>query len=157
MRVHVADAEIPLEGVEALDHTADVGLVVNASDLPTLFSRAASGAIWLVLERSPGGVGGGTRTLELVEDDLPALFRSWLRTLLYWQETEGFTAEETVVTLAPAPLCSDPKGLGFGLKARVVGCLEQGPSVREIKGVTLHGLSVQETASGWQGKVVFDV
>lgn len=153
----MTDAEIPVEGVWALDHTADVGLRVEAPDLPTLFSRAASGAMWLALERWPSGESRETRSLDLVEQDLASLLRSWLRALLFWQETEGFVAEETSLVMAPAPMCADPQGLGYGLRARVVGCMDGGSSVREIKGVTLHGLSVAESKAGWEGSVVFDV
>ena len=153
----MTDSEIPLEGVRAFDHTADVGLEVRAPDLPTLFSRAAFGAMWLALERRPRGGERETRSLELVEQDLATLLRSWLRALLFWQETEGFVAEEVSLSMAPAPMCSDPQGLGYGLRAKVSGRMDEGPSVREIKGVTLHCLSVMESQSGWEGSVVFDV
>jgi SHS2 domain-containing protein len=32
-----------------------------------------------------------------------------------------------------------------------------GPSVREIKGVTLHGLRVDQVEGGWRARVIFDV
>lgn len=168
--------EIPVAGVRGLEHTADVGLVVEAPDLSELFLRGALGAMWLVLDRPPvvpgrssptekprtrsSGIlpeGQETRTVELVEEDLPALFRSWLRMLLYWEETEGFVTREADLSFAPAPLCSTSEGLAFGLLAQVRGILDSGPRVREIKGVTLHGLEVRRLKAGWQGRVIFDV
>jgi SHS2 domain-containing protein len=172
---------VPVLGVRELEHTADVGLDISAPDLPQLFRRAALGAMWLVLERdveNPVSAPAGpeaqpfqvgpmperagdslweTRTLELVEADLPALLRSWLRALLFWEETEGFVVVDPVVALVPAPLCSSPTGQAFGLRGQVRGRIDGGPRVREIKGVTLHGLEVREVEGAWLGRVIFDV
>jgi len=152
--------DVPVEGVAALDHTADVGLDVEAPDLPELFRRGALGAMWLVLERQTAAGPGRlpeTRTLEMKEEDLASLFRSWLRALLYWAETEEFVTREVTLSLAPVPSCTSEDGLAFGLSARVEGIVDSGSRVREIKGVTLHGLRVEQTGRGWQGRVIFDV
>lgn len=156
-------SEIPVPGVEGLEHTADVGFRIEGSDLAELFRRGALGAMWMVLERPPvqGNRGGDThpetRPLELVEEDLPALFRSWLRALLFWEETEGFVTRDAVLSFAPAPLCGSPDGQAFGLSARVHGVVDLGPRVREIKGVTFHGLAVERIDEVWRGRVILDV
>jgi SHS2 domain-containing protein len=152
--------EVPLPGVRGLEHTADLGLELEAPDLPELFRRGALAAMWLVLEREPTSGSPATaqaRPLELVEADLAGLFRSWLRTLLYWEETEGFVTRSVAVSFAPVPLCSSSDGLAFGLSARVGGVVDPGPRVREIKGVTLHGLRVVREGKTWWGRVIFDV
>lgn len=157
--------ETPVPGVRGLDHTADVGLEVQAQDLPELFRRAALGAMWLVLERRPHpseegssqGREGCRRLVDLVDEDLARLLRSWLRTLLFWDETEGFVTLDSRVMLLPTPLCGSPDGQAFGLHAEVQGCLDLGPRVREIKGVTLHGLQVECQRGGWLARVIFDV
>ena len=148
---------MPVPGVRGLEHTADVGLEVEAPDLPELFRRAALGATWLVLEVEVGEGRAEVRNLEMAEEDLPSLFRSWLRSILFWQETEGFAVTEAVLSFAPAPLCSSPDGQAFGLRARVEGRMHPGPWVREIKGVTLHDLRVERGEDGWYGRVIFDV
>lgn len=152
--------EVPVEGVVALDHTADVGLAVEGSDLPELFCRGAWGAMWLLLERDASRGHPDPledRPLELVAEDLPALFRAWLRSLLFWEETEGFVMLRAALSFAPVPLCSAPTGQAFGLSARVEGFVDSGPRVREIKGVTLHGLKVERVEGRWLGRVIFDV
>jgi SHS2 domain-containing protein len=154
------EPEIPFKGVRGLEHTADIGLELEAPDLPELFRRGALGAMWLVLEREPATEPpdkGETRSLELVEDDLADLLRSWLRTLLYWDETEGFVTRSVALALAPHPHCSSHDGQAFGLWAKVSGAVDSGPRVREIKGVTLHGLSVERRGDSWWGQVIFDV
>jgi SHS2 domain-containing protein len=153
--------EIPVPGVSALDHTADVGLEVVAPTLPELFLRGAKGAMWLVLERDAGADGAPAhpepRILELAEESPEALFRAWLRALLLWEEMEEFVAADATLSLFPTPACGPPDGLGINLKARVEGIVDRGPRVREIKGVTLHGLTVKEVDGGWYGRVIFDV
>ena len=149
--------DVPVPGVRGLEHTADVGLEVEAPDLPELFRRAALGATWLVLEGEVGGGAREVRKLEITEEDLPSLLRSWLRSLLFWQETDGFAVTEAALFFAPAPLCSSPDGQAFGLRARVEGRIHPGPWVREVKGVTLHGLAVERREGEWYGRVIFDV
>ena len=113
--------------------------------------------MWLVLEREPVSGSQEARPLQLVEADLPALFRSWLRTLLFWEETDGFVVRDMVLSFAPAPLCSARDGQAVGLHSRIMGVLDEGPRVREVKGVTLHGLTVERGGEGWLGRVIFDV
>lgn len=154
------EPEIPFTGVRGLEHTADIGLELEAPDLPELFRRGALGAMWLVLERDPTASPPGPgeiRSLELVEEDLADLLRSWLRTLLFWEETEGFVTRSVALGLAPHPLCSTQDGQAFSLWAKVSGTVDSGPRVREIKGVTLHGLSVERKGDSWWGRVIFDV
>ncbi len=149
--------EIPVPGVRGLDHTADVGLEVEASTLPEIFLRAASGALWLVLERAVEEGPGEIRTLELAQEDLPSLLRDWLRALLYWQEADGFVLQAARLAFLPVPSCRAEGGQCFGLRARVEGRVHLGPVAREIKGVTLHGLSLERRGEGWYGRVIFDV
>lgn len=132
-------------GVTFLDHTADVGLDVVAPTLAELVLRTAAGMACLIhggdragdargvgVAAAPGEPAVLQRRVALRADDLPALLRAWLREVLHWHESEALalrdasfpalaeTALEAVVTLAPDPL--EP--------------------IREIKGVTLHGLEI---------------
>jgi SHS2 domain-containing protein len=152
--------EIPVPGVLGLDHTADVALEVRAGDLPELFRRAALATVWLLLERLPGSSDPGayeTRSVELVDEELSGLLRSWLRTILFWDETDGFVPDDPNLILLPAPLCGSETGQAFGLKASASGILDRGLRIREIKGVTLHGLTVERRGEEWFARVVFDV
>jgi SHS2 domain-containing protein len=187
----VTGDECPVTGVRALEHTADVGLEVEAPALDELFRRGALGAMWMVLGRMPGEAGAGspgagkeagkeageadaeeageeageagsapasgTRDVELREEDLASLFRSWLREILFWQETEGFVTRDVRFKFLPAPSCHAEDGQAFCLEAKVEGNVEEGPVEREIKGVTYHGLEVQEKEDGWRARVIFDV
>jgi len=136
------------EGVEPLDHTADVGYDVTAGSLEELFGRAAVGAIWLALGCLPPD-GYEERRLVLEGESLAGLLRAWLREVLFWQEVEGF-ALSTVSEIAIEPE-------GVQLEARVLGGPPLGDPEREIKGVTWHGLAVRTTAEGWTARIIFDV
>lgn len=169
----------PLSGVTFLDHTADVGLRARGATPESLFRRAAAGTLALVEgSDEAGGVRGGeiragaggtdgragaeqgesgrrpptdprgtSRALVLEADDLAALLRAWLREILWWHEVEGLALRQ-VRFLALEPV---------RLEAEVTLGPPPGPPVREIKGVTLHGLEVAEEAGEWRAQVIFDV
>lgn len=143
--------EVPVPGVTSMDHTADLALEVRAPDPEELFARAAAGMFHLLLERRPGHA-DEKRSLDLSAPEADALFRNWLRELLFWHDSEGF-----------APASVDVRRIRLGpdapcvLEALVRGGIEEAPPVREIKGVTLHGLAVERRDDGWYGRVIFDV
>jgi hypothetical protein len=77
--------------------------------------------------------------------------------VLLWDEVEGFVTTQARLLLLPTPSCGSPDGQGFGLQGTVRGVYDSGPRLREIKGVTLHQLSVSRSSTGWRGEVIFDV
>lgn len=140
-------------GVRALEHTADVGIAVRAESLPQLFERAARGMSALILDEAPEArhrrrePSATERSIELDADDVASLLVLWLRELLYLQEVEDF---------APLDVCFDELS-ERRLRARVGGSPAPGPPVRELKGVTYHGLAVERVDDGWRARVIFDV
>ena len=146
---HLEPSEAPVPGVCFLEHTADVGLEATAPEPRELFRRAALGMIHLLAERLPQPV--GDRTTTLGASDLPALLRNLLRQLLHWHE-DGFTVAELKVT----SLARDSQGR-WTLSARGRGGPQDEPPLREIKGVTLHGLVAEQRDGSWYGRVIFDV
>lgn len=135
-----------MAGVTALDHTADVGLVVEAGDLAELLERAALGMDWLLREGA-APTEDEERALDLVGADPPSILRAFLRELLLWHERDGFAPASVEVTEAS----------GSTVRARVRGGVPVEPPIREIKGVTLHGLAAEPRDGGWRGRVIFDV
>lgn len=149
-----------LEGITFVDHTADVGMDVEAPSRERLFHRAAVGMLALLRgEEEPGDgepgdatVGrGGARGPEhlsvgLAADDGARLLAAWLKELLFLHETRH----------------ADYAGATFDklTDGRLEARIEIEPSVRavrEIKGVTYHELTVAETEDGWKARVIFDV
>ncbi|MEN8143434.1 MAG: archease [Gemmatimonadota bacterium] len=155
-RVLKQDQVIP--GVRELDHTADIGLSVHASRLPDLFRRAAAGMVAVVWDDPVLATGlietdsvlrgdSLVRTMALTADGPDRLLRRWLEELLYEAETER---------VAPLWIAFDAL-TETNLRARVgFGPAGHDP-VREVKGVTYHGLNVSRTGEAWEAKVIFDV
>ncbi len=163
--------------MRALDHTADVGLVVEAPDLPALFVRAALGMEWLLgsataavptappeeapattpAEATPGTAPPATGKrarrasdveLTLYAPELPVLLVDWLRELLYLRQVRGQRFEGARFQELS----------GTALLARVRLVPGAGEPVREIKGVTYHGLEAgRAPGGGWQARVIMDV
>lgn len=146
------------DGVTALDHTADVGLLVRAPSLEQLFHRAAAGMLALVAgaeERSTmddrrstvvrGGAGSGVRIV-LDAPDREVLLVAWLREILH--------------LLQARDLCYSGARFEALGETRLVARLAFGPAftpVMELKGVTYHALEVRHEEDGWFARVVFDV
>ncbi len=144
--------EIPVPGVHSIDHTADVALEIEAEDLDGLFHRAARGMTHLLLERLPEDT-GESRSLRVSSGDLPGLLREWLREILFWYQSDGFVFISCRITRLDRG-----DGGRAVLEAVVRGLVENDPPpVREIKGVTLHGLAAEPRDDRWYGRVVFDV
>jgi SHS2 domain-containing protein len=149
-------------GVRAIDHTADVGIEVRAVTLEELFDRAAHGAFALVAGEDDMEGNSDRRTshkadsavaererreLELASDDVAGLLASWLRELLFFHEVGGLSyAGARFDTLDE-----------HRLRATVDLTRDARIPVREIKGVTYHGLEASRDAQGWRARVIFDV
>jgi SHS2 domain-containing protein len=136
----------PHEGVRLLDHTADVGIEVTAPDLASLACRAALGMDWLLRE-APAPIQIEERPFRVTGEDPAMLVRALLRELLHWHERDGFAPVWVRVEEA-----SDAE-----LRGTVPGGFPGGTPVREIKGVTLHGLRAECRGDGWWGRIIFDV
>lgn len=145
------ETDPPSPGISFLDHTADVGLELHAPTLEQLFERAARGMVWLLqgLDRAPRENGSDPthRPLELSGDDPPSLLRSWLRELLHWHEAEGLAFHGVRFEVL----------IETRLEAVVSLVKEAADPVREIKGVTLHGLLAERREGAWTARVIFDV
>ena len=152
------------EGIEFLDHTADLGMDVRSPSLHGLLDRAAVGMLMLlrgeeddhatpdgraVHQRNADQVNrtGQVVTVDLAARDAPQLMASWLREILFLHEVRGLDYEALEEqALTPTRLVG-----------RIRTCAG-GHAVREIKGVTYHALEVsEEHADGWHARVIFDV
>lgn len=136
-----------------IEHTADLGLEVEAPTLEQLFVAGAHGLTGVLLGDETGTTGGAAgrltewRELAIEAPDREALLVDWLRELLYIQISEGLvfgTAE--IGELQDDRLVARA---GFGRPGK--------PVERELKGVTYHDLEVSRRGDTWFARVVFDL
>ncbi len=136
-------------GVRELEHTADVGLEVEAPSLPLLFERAGLGMLALMIDLATVEPRQSI-VIALAAEDREALLHDWLQHLLVRLQAGRFAVSELTV---------DEVSAG-ALRARGAG--EPVDRARhhlhtEVKGVTYHQLAVRETAGGWWARVILDV
>jgi len=131
-----------------IEHTADVGIELEAPDLQGALERAAAAMFDLMsdVERVGESWRGAVR---VSGTDLENLLVRWLTELLYLAESEGLLLSRVAVR----------KLDGLSLEAEVAGeKLDRARhAVRvEIKAPTYHLIRIENTGRGWSVRVVFD-
>ncbi len=135
--------------IREIEHTADVGIEVEAEDLPGLFSSAGKALYGIVVDLSG---------IELKEEIVVSaagegweeLFHAWLCELLAQFNLKGFVGKECAVQrLEPGRVEASLKGERLDLKRHRFHT--------EIKGVTYHGFKVWQENGRWYARVIFDV
>ena len=134
---------------ETFDHTADLGLRIRAADLDTLFAEAAEALFAAAVTDLRAVKPAVRREVKLPADDLDFLLFDWLKTLLYWFDTEHLLFSKFEVHVGDAGLT----GVAWGEPLdRQRHQLEH-----EIKAITYHGLRVEQTPDGWLAEVIVDI
>jgi len=134
--------------VTELDHTADVGIAVEAGSPVELFQRAAAGTIALMWSGRPTVSGSlELRQVKARADETDALLVRWLAELLYLLEVDGFVYQSAAIESLDRR----------SLTATVTGGPAAEPPQMEIKGVTYHGLEAAHRDGRWVARVIFDI
>jgi SHS2 domain-containing protein len=163
---------------ELFDHTADLGLRVQAATLAELLAEAGRGLLTMQVANPESVRPVQTKTIELTADQPSYLLFDWLTELLYAFESEKLLLCEFDIQLQQAsgvykhsdgvdggevqcPLAADASRSPIHLRATLRG--EPMDSTRhtmdhEVKAITYHDLSVGQTADGtWQAEVIVDI
>ena len=134
--------------VRHLDHTGDLGFEIEAPTAEGLLARAAQELFALMLDVDTVGK-GEVRELVVQAPPGPDQLYHWLREALSMFNVEEFAAAQFDVTLHGDRLVGQVHGEPFDPNRHTF--------YTEIKAVTLHCLAFEATATGWYGRVVFDV
>jgi SHS2 domain-containing protein len=132
------------------DHTADLGVEVTAATQEELYSDTAV-ALFDLLTDLATVRSDTSREVSVEGEDAADLLVNFLRELLNAFNHDGFLVKECVVT-----------GVDSGSLRAILRGERFDPSrhriEQEIKAVTYHQASVEQTAEGvWVARVVFDV
>jgi SHS2 domain-containing protein len=136
---------------EVFEHTADVGLRVEAASLEGLFVQAAQGVFALVVENPDAIEARQSVAFDLAAENLEGLFVDWLRELIYRFETEHLLLREFNLRFS-----DENRRLHAECRGERADWSRHLPD-NELKAVTYHGLRVEQTASGWEAEVIFDI
>jgi SHS2 domain-containing protein len=132
-----------------IEHTADLGLEVEAPTLALVFERAALAVLALMVDLA--AIEPRERAVVAVEGvGLEEVLHDWLQDLVVRVQTGGIVACEVAVEHA-----------GAGGVRGVIAGERVDPSrhrlYTELKGVTYHQLAVRERGEGWWARVILDV
>ena len=132
-----------------IDHTADLGIEVEATNLPRLF--AAAGEAFYSLIADPTGIEpSGEISVSAKGEGWEELLHAWLCELLAQFNLKGFVGKLCEVT-AIGPDHVEAKVAGETLD------LKRHRFHTEIKGVTYHDFKVWQANGKWNVRVIFDV
>jgi SHS2 domain-containing protein len=132
-----------------IEHTADLGIEVEAEELPTLFASAGEALYGLIAD--PAGIAAKqTIAVSATGDGWDELLHAWLSELLAQFNLKGFVGKECEVKKIGANRVEgEVKGESLDLKRHRFHT--------EIKGVTYHDLKVWQESGLWRARVIFDV
>jgi SHS2 domain-containing protein len=134
---------------EVFEHTADLGLRIQAATLESLFAEAGA-ALFSVLVANLDSVGRvQEKTFEIPGREHDYLLFDWLSELLYTLETERLLLVEFAVQF-------DEHGLRAVCRGERVD-RQRHDLDHEVKAITYHELKVQATDAGWLAEVIVDI
>jgi len=131
------------------EHTADLGIEVEADSRAELFEAAGLALFSLMVDTSSVRA-TETRAISAQGEDEEELLRAWLHELLLAFAIGGFVARE--VEVERIDRCEVEGTIRGEAYQEGMHRFE-----REIKGVTYHGLTVEEANGKWMARVIFDV
>jgi SHS2 domain-containing protein len=133
-----------------LSHTADVGFVVTAPDLPSLFARAGVALLAAVVEPASVRLVSRWPVSATAAGDDATLLHAWLSTLVLELPVHGRVgAGIDAVTLAPGRVEAIVAGEAVYPARHVLH--------GEVKAVTWHGFALERISTGWRAQVILDV
>lgn len=134
---------------EIFEHTADLGLRIQAPDLETLFSDAGRGLTSLIAPDLDGIRSVREVPLHVTGEGRDDLLFDWLNEILYLFESEHLLLSQFEVHIDASGLHATARGEPLD-EAR--HSLEH-----EVKAITYHGLKVESTPQGWLAEVIVDI
>lgn len=134
---------------ELFEHTADLGLRVQAADLNTLFAEAAEALFSAIVEDVASVRTSHSITVSLTPDEREFLLFDWLKTLLFQFDAEHMLFRRFEVSVGDHGLLGTAWGEPLDPERHVLS--------HEVKAITYHELKVEQTPDGWLAEVIVDI
>ncbi len=137
------------EWLEALDHTADAGIIVHADNLKELFARAAWGMFSVITDVHKVKPAETIR-IAVEAGDREALMVRWLSELNYRHVTEHWLLSRVdVLAVTDRRLEADVQGEKTDPARHTI--------YTEIKAITFHALRIEQIDHRWKAAIIFDL
>jgi SHS2 domain-containing protein len=131
------------------EHTADLGLRVEAADLNTLFRDAARGLFSVIAEPASDDRRAEAVALTIHGRRRDDLLFDWLNELLYVFDSRRLLLDRFDVHV-------EDDGLRATARGRPLDT-ERDRLLHEVKAITYHELKVERTDGGWLAEVIVDI
>jgi len=134
---------------ELFEHTADLGLRVEAATLKELLAEAAHGLLAMLVANPQAVRSVQTRMIELTAEEPTHLLFDWLSELLYAFEADKLLLSAFEIKLDGGQLLATCRGEPMDTTRHQMD--------HEVKAITYHGLRVEQTAGSWRAEVIVDI
>ena len=134
---------------EFFEHTADVGLRVQADTLEQLLVDAGRGLFSLIVTNLDDVQSVLERSYRIDRDQDDLLLFDWLSELLFTFESEKLLLCQFQVELQPTLLEATCRGERMDFDRHQMD--------HEVKAITYHRLAVEQKDGKWLGEVVLDI
>jgi SHS2 domain-containing protein len=133
--------------------TADIAFEATGRDLPELFSDAADATTNVMIDNIEAIQPRETRQIELSNDKLDMLLFDLLQELIFFKDTERLLLRMRKMQITE-------RDENYFMKATAEGeplNAERHHQRADVKAVTLHDFSVEQTEGGWKARVLLDI
>ena len=145
----VADARKIKGKYKIIEHTADIGISIEAENLAELFALSACAMFDLMVDVSTVQPDRKAE-IDLQADSLEELFITWLNELIYRADVSGMLfGTFEVHSITDQTLQGVARGEPYDEKVHSIE--------RHVKAATYHELEISRSAKGWRIRVIFDV
>jgi len=134
---------------ELFEHTADLGLRVQATTLEELLAESARGLLSMLVANPQDVRPSQTKTISIDETEPSYLLFDWLSELLYAFEREKLLLSEFELELRDHRLTATCRGELMDISRHQME--------HEVKAITYHALRVEQTPAGWEAEVIVDI
>jgi SHS2 domain-containing protein len=134
---------------ELFEHTADLGLRVQANTLDELLVEAARGLLAMLVANTQDVRPVQTKNVTIDETEPAYLLFDWLSELLYAFDSDRLLLSEFSLKLHDHRLTATCRGEPMDASRHQME--------HEVKAITYHALRVEQTAAGWQAEVIVDI
>lgn len=134
---------------EVFEHTADVGLRIQADTFEDLLVDAGRGLFSLIVTNLQDVRGVCDRSYRIQRDEDDYLLFDWLSELLYTFESERLLLCQFRLRLSSTLLEATCRGEPMALDRHQMH--------HEVKAITYHGLGVEQLGGKWSAEVIVDI